>query len=508
MKSIIYISTSAIKPDPRNPRRTFNEAELAELAESIKQIGVLQPITVRPLEVGFQLVCGERRWRASQMAELDTIPAIVRKLSDDEAMDFAITENLQRKDVSPIEEADAFNYLIEKGSTIADLCARFGKSEFYVRGRLRLNQLSVEFKALVESGEVIMSQAMELAKFDSDIQAKAYEDWERNQWGGALKSLNSKSLYAELGRRYTNNLDNQDFDTTQCLTCEKCSKVFSLFDCDEMLCMDYECMRNKQVDFQLEQAVKLMSKYTSAGLWTRKQNWENPTITAIRSKGYVVAEYTKSLFINATDYKSYNSRAERGEIVIGVEVGNGTPSLIQINDDFSKATGVVQSNDTQVKALRDQDVRNAEIAEEKSVSDVNKYAAELDLIKFRELEMSSLELHFVVYNLLCKMTTEQQKAIEDFEGYGIPETTAWSITTRALSNRKDILAYIYRCTIINNFGNTYRKGFNTEKFFEWVNSLDGNVTDAIEATHHETYLKRKARLEERIAELSNEKEAK
>ena len=125
---IVYLDIKSIDANPNNPRKAFAEDALKELSESIKELGVLQPITVRPLDGGYQVVCGERRWRAANLAGLTEIPAIVRELNDEEAMDIAITENLQRNDVSPFEEADAFQFLIDnKNYTIADLCKRFGK---------------------------------------------------------------------------------------------------------------------------------------------------------------------------------------------------------------------------------------------------------------------------------------------------------------------------------------------------------------------------------------------
>lgn len=149
--NIQHINLSDIQTSNYNPRKTFGDSDLNELAESIKAQGVLQPILLRPLEnEKFEVVYGERRYRASLIAELETIPAVVRDLTDSQALEFAITENLQRKEVSPMEEAIAYKQLSEKnGYDIALLMARFGKSESYIRSRLRLNSLIGEFAELL-----------------------------------------------------------------------------------------------------------------------------------------------------------------------------------------------------------------------------------------------------------------------------------------------------------------------------------------------------------------------
>ena len=125
-----------------NPRKNFREDTLLELAESIKQSGVLQPICVRPKDEGFEIVYGERRYWAAAMANLKFIPALVRNLSDAEAEDAAITENLQREDVRPREEAAAYKRALQSGRhTIESLVGKFGKSEAYIRSRLKLCEL-------------------------------------------------------------------------------------------------------------------------------------------------------------------------------------------------------------------------------------------------------------------------------------------------------------------------------------------------------------------------------
>ena len=136
------ISLSLIDRNSFNPRKVFNEEALEELALSIKGKGVIQPIVVRPVGNRYEIVCGERRFRASLIAGMENIPACIKELSDDEAEEYAITENLQRKDVSPLEEAEAFSKLVSGGKyDINSLAIKFGKSEAFIRGRVSYSRL-------------------------------------------------------------------------------------------------------------------------------------------------------------------------------------------------------------------------------------------------------------------------------------------------------------------------------------------------------------------------------
>jgi len=154
---------SNIKPHPDQPRRHFSDDALDELAESIAKRGVVQPIVVRPLGKGYQIVAGERRWRASQRARLHQIPAIVRDFDDSETFEIALVENVQREDLNPIEEAEAFSRLIsEYGHTQKNLSKLVGKSRSHIANLIRLLDLPEAVRAFVAQGEIAMGHARAL----------------------------------------------------------------------------------------------------------------------------------------------------------------------------------------------------------------------------------------------------------------------------------------------------------------------------------------------------------
>lgn len=159
-----HISLNEIRPNPYQPRRNFDPTALEELAESIKETGVLQPIILRESSVkGYEIIAGERRFRASKLAEKETIPAIVRALDEEKMMQVAILENLQREDLTSLEEAEAYSLLMNKlGLTQEEVAKRLGKSRPYIANYLRLLGLPEEVKQLLQHNELSMGQARTL----------------------------------------------------------------------------------------------------------------------------------------------------------------------------------------------------------------------------------------------------------------------------------------------------------------------------------------------------------
>ena len=166
--SIRQVPVGRIEANPDQPRLTFDEASLAELSSSVKEHGVLQPILVRPLDGGrYQLIAGERRWRAAKMAGLETIPAMIEEIDDDTALEIAIIENLQREDLSPLDEAIMYDRMTsEHGYSVRKLAQKLGKDKGYIENRLRLADAPPEIRQLVSLRKDTVSHAYELLKVE------------------------------------------------------------------------------------------------------------------------------------------------------------------------------------------------------------------------------------------------------------------------------------------------------------------------------------------------------
>ena len=170
-QGVATLSVIDIRPNPDQPRRHFADEKLDELAASIAKHGVIQPIIVRPFQGGYQIVAGERRWRAAQRAQLHDIPAIIRSFDDSETLEIALLENIQRQDLNPIEEAEAYKKLTELfGHSAAELAELVHKSRSHVANMMRLLDLPPTLRDLVTEEKLSMGHARTLLGSDNAVQ--------------------------------------------------------------------------------------------------------------------------------------------------------------------------------------------------------------------------------------------------------------------------------------------------------------------------------------------------
>jgi len=171
------LDVESIRPNPRQPRQRWDEEKLRELADSIREHGVVQPIIVRQRDDGYELVAGERRWRAARLAGLKTVPAVIRELSEAELTVVSLIENIQREDLNPMEEARAYHRLVsEFGLTQEVLAKRVGKSRSQVANVLRLLSLDRRTQALVEEGKLSFGHARALLAIEDEKRRQQLAD--------------------------------------------------------------------------------------------------------------------------------------------------------------------------------------------------------------------------------------------------------------------------------------------------------------------------------------------
>ncbi len=169
-QSAVKLKIMEIEPNREQPRKIFDEAALSELADSIATHGVIQPLLVRPIkDGGYQLVAGERRWRAARIAGLTEVPVVIKDLTDSETVELAMVENLQREDLNPLEEALGYKFMMEKLSITQDEAAqKVGKSRPAVANALRLLRLPDEIQAMVENKQLSPGHARALLSFENE----------------------------------------------------------------------------------------------------------------------------------------------------------------------------------------------------------------------------------------------------------------------------------------------------------------------------------------------------
>ena len=166
---IVEIHLEEIRSNPYQPRKSFNEESIKELADSIKEYGIVQPIIVKKAVKGYELIAGERRTKAARVAGLETIPAIIKEFDDQEMMEIALVENIQREDLNPIDEAKAYENIINMSHmTQEEFARRFGKSRSHVTNMLGLLKLPSATKKLVEENKISMGHARSLSKLSDE----------------------------------------------------------------------------------------------------------------------------------------------------------------------------------------------------------------------------------------------------------------------------------------------------------------------------------------------------
>jgi ParB/RepB/Spo0J family partition protein len=309
---------------------------LKELTDSIREHGVIQPILVRPLADGkkYELVCGERRYRASGYAALSTVPATVRELTNEEAFALQVTENLQRKDVHPLREAHAYKYLYDKdkANTISELALKFGKTEHYIQTRLKLNDLIADAKKDFFEGIMTIGHALLLARLTPDDQKKAIDrctDWLQRE-GKKVRFYDTVSNLEEfINDDVICNLGTAAFPKDDanlipkagpCSTCPKRSGANQLFADikDKDRCFDRKCFMAKRLQFMISQLEVLIEKEPDlVFLQSRRGDKVDPRIDKILKSN-------KIKLLTENDFNTWNtSNAKmKGIYVNGDEVGH------------------------------------------------------------------------------------------------------------------------------------------------------------------------------------------
>jgi len=201
------IALDKIFPNPQQPRKHFAEEKLAELSLSIRSHGIIQPIVVAPEKEGrFQIIAGERRWRASQLAGLKQIPVIIKEVNESKTLELAIIENIQRQDLNPIEEAKAYLYLIKKfGHTQNEVAEKVGKDRATIANTLRILTLDAEIIELVTTGKLSMGHAKALLSVENKMRQRAL----------ARQAVEEALSVRALERLTSHPLVGEDIQTTQ-----------------------------------------------------------------------------------------------------------------------------------------------------------------------------------------------------------------------------------------------------------------------------------------------------
>ncbi len=534
---IVILELSKIVTSDFNPRRNADTNELKELADSIAQVGILQPILVRPKGKKFEVVCGERRYRASVMADTKTIPAIVRPLSDDEALEIAITENLQRKDVSPVEEAIAYKRLADTGRyDVAGLAVRFGKSEGYIRGRMRLNDLTDELANLLGEDVITLSVALEFCKYDTQTQQTIFENHfhNPNYYNNDWRNLTAREIVKRIEQQYSTDLSRYSFNKAECAGCAFNTNCYNLFpgEGDEGKCLNRVCLTERNRRFLVASCREIVEQYPDVEVCRPQYGAVNEDVYAeLSEQGYAVdtAERVFSFperpdeperlddddddtFAEAqTEYneemEEYRSKMDEIEQMLAdgkarriVKVTNNEIAFayvpVRSDEEILSSPASKDSTDPRIKLLA-QDKRNKEIAVERIVEDTKQ------LIRNTELPVSdftAVEEKWLYFTMLNDLKKEHFPMFLDnaSDKWWLEDEDKIAIISNLTEEQKTVIRRDY---LIKHLSDTLGITKKTYLMLEFARLHLPDELGEIEAKYNEVYTKRHARIEERLRAL-------
>lgn len=502
-RNITLVSVANIQPSNYNPRKRFDETGLDELAESIKQQGVLQPITVRPIADTdrYEIVFGERRYRASVIAGLEEVPAIISELSDEEVQEMAVTENLQRKDVTPTEEANAYKQLIDSGRhTVETLSVLFGKSENYIRTRLNFSTLIPELAELLDADVITISVASEICRYGEDVQREVYEKYlkEGIQHYSSWRGRKAKEIAELIEQKFTIDLERYCFDKTECASCRHNTNNLLLFNdggCGQ--CSNRTCLAEMNAAFLKEKAIQIAQQQPDIILCRDPYCTNETTVERLIASGYDVETINSCIafpknpiepqikdYDNSEDYEDalkeheeeqadymeicneISQRCEAGEIALYAKIGQADITLCYVEKtaaQIAESDKATQTIAVQIAELEKKDKRNKEIATENTVDDVKRVIKEIDTT---ETKFGADEDRMMYFFLLSSLRKENYAAIGiDKECDYLKDEDKINVIANLTAKAK---AIIRRDFLIANFKDAFRNNGTAALLFDFA----------------------------------------
>ena len=531
------LDITAVFPSADNHRKTFNDTSLQELADSIREVGVLQAIAVRPRTAGdYEIIYGERRYRASLLAGAKTIKAtIYNNVTDNEAEDMSLSENLQREQVRPTEEAKAFKRLLEKGRyDMYSLVSRFGRSEKYIYTRLKLNELYAPIGELLDNETIIVSVAEEISTYEPNIQKDVYEKHLKEDSGDNWTGYTLNLFRKHFEKCYTTDLEQYKFDKTECKACVHNAANYNLFaehnGCGH--CTNRKCLEAKNAAHVAKETEKLLKSDPKLVIARPYYGSRNDTaLQKLDKKGHEIKDFDynvsarefpkapvapqKEQFTEPTEYEQavqtfeqkneeytrkveeLNRKKEEGRIKTYVKVGQTEPELCYVEINRKKTAPVT------IETLQERDKRFKQLSVEKIVADTKKVVRENDYPESPFTQYEDGMLYFII------LTWLQRKhyplcGIKD-QPMPLDEKQRMKIVAKLT----DVQRTVIKRDFINHFlcENAYGDNSASKLLRDFANMHFPDQYGLAKATHEEEYQKRHERLGERIKEMKKAEKA-
>lgn len=527
----VLMDIAQLRTSPYNPRTTYEEEGIKELAATLRESGLLHPLHVRPKDGHYEIITGERRFHAAKLLGWKQIAVYVRAATDAQARDMALTENLQREDMAPMDEARAYKTLVSEGADIYTLAAKYGKSDRYIYDRLKLNDLIPAIADLLSRKMIGLGIALEVSKCEKFIQQDLYEnhlkgsaedDTPQTGWRG--KGL--ADFRRLLQDAYTSDLTRYAFDKSDCLHCVHNTNTYDMFaetnSCGH--CTDRECLQAKNAAFVLEKSRALLKVDPRIVVANCSYGYTNPVVRQnLEEEGHTVKKVgfgyrtlpaepqapQAKQFREANEYEQAVERyemqrqeyeqtlqealqqAEAGAIRLMVSPEPTDARLIAIPVNHR------EKEPDFVKRLSQEKQANVERAITKTVEDTRK------MMRKEQMEapvFSAFDENVLLYCLLDALRHDHLALFGEKyrESHYLTDADKLEIVKNLTPEQRDIIRHDYIVEALSKKGESKIVG---QMIMEYANIHYNRQFSLIKAGHEETCENRNDRLDERIAEF-------
>ena len=527
----VLMDIAQLRTSPYNPRTTYEEEGIKELAATLRESGLLHPLHVRPKDGYYEIITGERRFHAARLLGWKQIAVYVREATDAQARDMALTENLQREDMAPMDEARAYKTLVSEGADIYTLAAKYGKSDRYIYDRLKLNDLIPAIADLLSRKMIGLGIALEVSKCEKFIQQDLYEnhlkgsaedDTPQTGWRG--KGL--ADFRRLLQDAYTSDLTRYAFDKSDCLHCVHNTNTYDMFaetnSCGH--CTDRECLQAKNAAFVLEKSRALLKVDPRIVVANCSYGYTNPVVRQnLEEEGHTVKkvgfgyrtlpaepqapqaeqfreanEYEQAVVRYEMQRQEYEQtlqealqQAEAGAIRLMVSPEPTDARLIAIPVNHR------EKEPDFVKRLSQEKQANVERAITKTVEDTRK------MMRKEQMEapvFSAFDENVLLYCLLDALRHDHLALFGEKyrESHYLTDADKLEIVKNLTPEQRDIIRHDYIVEAWSKKGESKIVG---QMIMEYANIHYNRQFSLIKAGHEETCENRNDRLDERIAEF-------
>ena len=512
-----------------NVRVNFREQSIQELANSMSENGLINPLTLRVVGKNqYEIICGERRFKAAQLLGWEKINAYIKDVTTEEAQELCLIENIQREDISPIEEAQAYQKLYETTNDIKELITRTGKSESYIRVRLQLNSLIPEIANLLNQEEISLGIAAVICSYSEEIQreinAKFYNKEAYNNWFG----LNKEEVRKRIESNYTTQLDQFKFDQNECINCKDNTANFSLF-CDDCgKCVNPTCLQEKNASYLTAETIRIKQENPLVVLCTSPyRTTNNAVIERLKIQELEIQEHANCCYyprepkepdltniktqkekerltkIHQNKVQEYNK--QMGTLRQKEEQGRLTRYVVILDKEIEfqyrehEVKNESEELQKQLKALNDKDKRNQELKTINTIKDAKVFMEQNEITTSKEFSQS--EEKFIYFFMLNALNPNH------YTSFGLPtyylgDKQKSAIVEQELTEEQKNI--IKRDFLLKNFDSYFGGGTTSEFYIQFMKEHFPEEIMKIEKKYEDVYNKRFVKIKEQISAIDKQ----